>query len=93
MKRSLILLVTLALLLAACSSVVAPGKTGVVTEVNGKTVTVAHADGQSSTYTLTNRTVVYAPDGIASVKAYLSKGQRVMVWVTGPNAVRINIES
>ncbi len=92
MKRSLILLVTLALLLGACATI-APGTTGVVTEVKGNTLTVALADGQSTTYTLTNRTVVYAPDGLASIKSYLSKGQRVMVWVSGPNAVRINIES
>jgi PhoPQ-activated pathogenicity-related protein len=91
MKRSLILLVTLALLLGACAAT-APGTTGVITEVNGNTLTVAVA-GQPTTYTLTNRTLVYSPDGIESLRSYLSKGQRVMVWATGTNAVRINIES
>jgi uncharacterized protein YheU (UPF0270 family) len=90
MKRSLILLVTLALLLGACATV-APGTSGVVTEVNGNTVTVAVA-GSPTTYTLTNRTLVYSPDGVEAVRSYLSKGQRVMVWAEGTNAVRINIQ-
>lgn len=91
MKRSLILLVTLALLLGACASSTAPGTTGVVTDVNGTSVTVAVA-GQPTTYALTNRTLVYSPDGIESLRSYLSKGQRVMVWANGTNAVRINIQ-
>jgi ABC-type Fe3+-hydroxamate transport system substrate-binding protein len=90
MKRSLILLVTLALLLGACAST-APGTTGVVTDVNGTSVTVAVA-GQPTTYALTSRTLVYSPDGIESLRSYLSKGQRVMVWADGTNAVRINIQ-
>jgi ABC-type glycerol-3-phosphate transport system substrate-binding protein len=90
MKRSLILLVTLALLLGACATV-APGTSGVVTEVNGNTVTVAVA-GSPTTYTLTNRTLVYSPDGVEAMRSYLSKGQRVMVWAEGTNAVRINIQ-
>lgn len=90
MKRSLILLVTLALFLGACASTTAPGTSGVVTEVNGNTITVATA-GTPTTYTLTNRTLVYAPDGVETVRSYLTKGQRVMVWANGTNAVRINI--
>ena len=90
MKRSLVVLVALTLLLAACASVTAPGTTGVVTEVNGNTITVASA-GQPTTYTLTNRTLVYAPDGVEAQRSYLTKGQRVMVWADGTNAVRINI--
>jgi ABC-type glycerol-3-phosphate transport system substrate-binding protein len=91
MKRSLILIVTLALLLGACATT-APAAKGVVTGVDGNTVSVALADGQAATYTLTNRTLYYAPDGVETMRAYLSKGQRIMVWTTGPNAVRINIE-
>ena len=90
MKRSLIVLVTLALILGACATT-APGTTGVITEVNGNTVTVAVA-GTPTTYTLTNRTLLYTPDGGEAVRSYLSKGQRVMVWADGTNAVRINIE-
>lgn len=91
MKRTLVLLITLALLLGACATT-APGTSGVVTEVNGTTVSVAVNGGAPTTYTLTNRTLVYAPDGIETTKSYLSKGQRVMVWGNGTNAVRINIE-
>lgn len=91
MKRSLIVVVTLALLLGACASV-APASKGVVTEVNGNTVSVAVAGGAPTSYTLTNRTLIYAPDGVETMRAYLSKGQRVMVWANGTNAVRINIE-
>jgi hypothetical protein len=92
MKRSLVLLITLALLLGACATTTAPGTSGVVTEVSGNTVSVAVNGGQPTTYTLTNRTLVYAPDGVETTKSYLSKGQRVMVWSTGTNAVRVNIE-
>ncbi len=91
MKRSLVLLITLALLLGACATV-APGTSGVVTEVNGTTVSVAVNGGSPTTYTLTNRTLVYAPDGVETTKSYLTKGQRVMVWANGTNAVRVNIE-
>jgi PBP1b-binding outer membrane lipoprotein LpoB len=91
MKRSLIVVVTLALLLGACASV-APASKGVVTEVNGNTVSVAVAGGAPTSYTLTNRTLIYSPDGVATMRSYLSKGQRVMVWANGTNAVRINIE-
>jgi hypothetical protein len=90
MKRSLVVFVTFALLLAACATV-APGTSGVVTEVNGNSVIVA-TGGTPTTYTLTNRTLIYAPDGVETQRAYLSKGQRVQVWATGGNAVRINIE-
>lgn len=92
MKRSLVLLITLALLLGACAAT-APGTTGVVTEVNGNTVSVAVAGGAPTTYTLTSRTLVYAPDGVETTKSYLSKGQRVMIWANGTNAIRVNIES
>ena len=93
MKRSLVLLVTIALLLGACATgVTAPGTKGVVTEVNGNTVSVAVAGGSPTTYTLTNRTLIYAPDGVETLRSYLSKGQRVLVWADGTNAVRINIE-
>lgn len=90
MKRSLVLLVTVALLLGACATTTPP--TGVITEINGNTVTVAVAGGESATFTLTNRTLVYAPDGVETTRSYLTKGQRVMVWATGANATRVNIE-
>ena len=90
MKRSLILVVTLALLLGACAAVT-PGTTGVVTEVNGNTISVAVA-GQPTTYTFTNRSRIYATDGLETKRSSLTKGQRVMVWAEGTNVERINIE-
>lgn len=89
MKRSLILLVAFALLLGACATVT-PGTTGVVSEVNGNSISVA-VSGQPTTYALTNRTSIYGPDGLLTTRSYLAKGQRVMVWAEGTNAVRINI--
>lgn len=95
MKRSLILLVALALILAACSTTSAPATSGVITAVNGSTVTVANANGDGvSTYTVTRSTTIYAPDGVRSQRSYLTPGQRVLVWADGTNqAVRINIAS
>lgn len=91
MKRSLLLLAVFALILGACATM-APGTTGVVTDVNGTSVTVATAGGAPTTYTLSNRTTYFSPEGVQTGQAYLSKGQRVMVWATGTNATRINIE-
>jgi ABC-type sugar transport system substrate-binding protein len=91
MKRSLVLVVALALFLGACATVTAPGKTGVVTKVEGNSVTVA-SGAETATYTLGNRTLLFAPDGGSAQRSYLSEGQRVMVWAEGTNAVRINIE-
>lgn len=89
MKRSLILVVTLALLLGACAAVT-PGTAGVVTDVNGNTVAVSVA-GQPTTYTLTNRSRIYATDGLETKRSSLTKGQRVMVWANGTTVERINI--
>jgi hypothetical protein len=91
MKRSLIVLVTFALVLSACATM-APGTPGVVTQVEGNSVTIAAAGGQSTTYTLGNATAIYTPDGGSAQRSFLSQGQRVLVWANGTNAVRINIE-
>jgi hypothetical protein len=94
MKRTLVLLVALSLFLVACASTSAPTTSGVVTAVNGNTVTVAGPAGDgSSTYTITYRTNIYSPDGVLSTKSYLTPGQKVLVWADGTNAVRINIAS
>lgn len=93
MKRSLVVLTSLVLVLAlAACAVTAPGTAGVVTKVEGNTVTVAAAGGAETTYTLTSGTNVYAPDGVSTQRSYLAAGQRVMVWSNGSNAVRINVE-
>ncbi|HEY0159622.1 MAG TPA: hypothetical protein VGF28_20205 [Thermoanaerobaculia bacterium] len=95
MKRNLFALSLLVLLVAAaCSTVTAPGTTGVVTAVGDNTVTIAGADGQATTYTLTSSTYVYNVNGTRASHRFLTNGQRVMVWSKGDNtAVRINVES
>jgi len=89
MKRSLILLVALSLILAACATT--PGTSGVITAVDATSVTVSAA-GATQTYTLGRNTNIYAPDGVSTQKSYLAAGQRVMVWADNGSAVRINIE-
>jgi len=92
MKRTLVALATLALLLTvACATTSAPTTTGLVTSVDGSTITVA-ANGTPATYTLTRSTNIYAADGVMTKRSYLTQGQRVQVWANGDKAVRINIE-
>ena len=94
MKRNLIGLSLIVLIVAAACSVTTPGTTGVVTAVGDNTVTIAGANGQTTTYTLTSSTYVYNATGARSNQKFLSSGQRVMVWSKGENtAVRINVES
>ena len=50
MKRTLVLLVALSLFLVACASTSAPTATGVVTAVNGNTVTVAGPAGDGANF-------------------------------------------
>lgn len=93
MKRSFVVLVTLvvALSLVACTTVTSPGTSGVVTKVEGNQVTVSNA-GTETTYTVSNTTNIYAPDGVLTQRSYLSEGQRVMVWSNGTTASRINVQ-
>lgn len=92
MKRSLAVLLSLTVLfiVTACA-VSAPGTPGVITKVEGNTVTVTQA-GSETSYTLGRNTNVYAPDGVMTQRSYLAEGQRVLVWANGTNAVRINIQ-
>ncbi len=91
MKRTLLFVLALALFLSACATTTAPGTAGVITAVDANTVTVSNG-GTNTTYTLTRNTSIYSPDGTLSQRAYLTSGQRVLVWADGTNAVRINIE-
>lgn len=94
MKRTLVLLVALSLLVAACASTSAPTASGTITAVNGNTVTVAGPLGDgSTTYTITRNTNIYSPDGTLSTRSYLTPGQKVLVWANGTNVVRINISA
>ncbi|HEX2061198.1 MAG TPA: hypothetical protein VHK90_10690 [Thermoanaerobaculia bacterium] len=92
MKRNVAVLLSLVLLftVAACA-VNTPGTAGVITKVDAGTVTVAQG-GTETTYTLGRNTNIYATDGNLTQRAYLSPGQRVLVWANGTNAVRINVE-
>ena len=93
MKRTaLVLLVLSALVLSACASTTAPGTTGVITAVNGNTITVTPGNGGfPTTYTLVNKTLIYSGEGLPAQRSFLSEGQRVMVWSTGNVATRINV--
>jgi hypothetical protein len=88
MKRSLVLLVTLALFLTACGTVSQPTTTGVITAVSADSITVG-----TQTFTLDRTTSIYAADGNQLRRSFLTNGQRVMVWANGDKAVRINVES
>lgn len=92
MKRTLVVLATLAILLTvACATTSAPTTTGVVSGVEGSALTVT-ANGAPVTYTLTRSTNVYAADGVMTTRSYLTNGQRVQVWANGEKAVRINVQ-
>jgi hypothetical protein len=96
MKRILLaLLVLSSLLLAACATTAtAPNVSGVITKIDGNTVTVAAEGGTESTVTVGYSTRVFHPNGLeATGKSVLAVGQPVKVWLaTGTqNASRINI--
>ena len=94
MKRPVIALCILALIVvAACSSVTAPGTKGTITAVNDNTITVAASGASTMTYTLNRNTNVYSSDGLQVQRSVLSPGHHVQVWAKGDTAIRINIES
>lgn len=92
MKRTLVVLATLAVLLTvACATTTPPTTAGLVTGVDGSSITVT-ANGAPVTYNITRSTNIYAADGVMTKRSYLTQGQRVQVWANGNQAVRINIE-
>ena len=92
MKRTLVVLATLAVLLTvACATTSPATATGLVTAVDGSSITVT-ANGAPATYAITRSTNIYAADGVLTKRSYLTQGQRVQVWANGNQAVRINIE-
>jgi endonuclease YncB( thermonuclease family) len=92
MKRTLVLLLTLALLVTACASS-GSATSGVITSVDRDSVTVSTSTGQTTTYALAGGTNVYAPNGERTQRSYLTAGQRVQVWAQGEKALRINIDA
>lgn len=98
MKRTLLaLLVLSSLVLAACATTTAaaPNVSGVITQIDGNTVTIApEGGGSASTVTLTWGTRVFQPNGLeATGKSVLTVGQPVKVWLASgtQTASRINI--
>jgi hypothetical protein len=97
MKRILLaLLVLSSLLLAACATTPAtPDVRGVISSIEGNTVSVIPTDGgQPTTVTVGWGTRVFLPNGLEAEGAgVLAVGNPVHVWLaTGTqNATRINI--
>lgn len=96
MKRTLLaLLILSSLVLAACATSSAPNLRGVISKIDGNTVTIVPADtNQPATVTLSWGTRVFHPNGLeADGTSVLAVGQPVQVWLANgtQNAVRINI--
>lgn len=97
MKRILLALFVLSsLLVAACASTPAtPDVRGVISAVNGNTITVTPADGgQPSTVNVGWSTRVFLANGLEAEGAgVLSVGNPVHVWLAQgtQNATRINV--
>jgi ABC-type Fe3+-hydroxamate transport system substrate-binding protein len=95
-RTSLILLVLSSLVLAACATTAAaPNVTGVISRIDGNTVTVTPANGgEPVTVTLTWGTRVFQPNGLeADGTSVLAVGHPVQVWLANgtQNAARIHI--
>lgn len=98
MRRLLLLtLVVLTLLTVACSTTMSAPKTadlsGVVSAVDGDTVTITPAGGQATTITLVRATNVTWPGGVPAEHSAIAKGHSVSVWLVNgtQTASRVNI--
>jgi hypothetical protein len=100
MKRLLTLaLLTLTLLTVACSTATmsapkgAADLSGMVSAVDGNTITVTPAGGQPTTVTLGRDTAISWPGGAPALVTEISKGHMVNVWLAAgsQNATRVNI--
>ena len=99
MKRTLILaLLTLTLLTVACTATMSAPKgaadlSGMVTAVDGNTITVTPAGGSPTTVTLIRDTNVFWPGGAHAAQSDILKGHTVNVWLVAgsQNATRVNI--
>jgi hypothetical protein len=83
MKRTLVFMLSLLVFAACATTATAPGVTGVITQIDGNTVTIAPAGGgQSSTVTLGWGTQVIQPNGMnAKGTSVLAVGMPVKVWL------------
>lgn len=97
MKRFLLALFILSsLLLVACATTPAtPDVRGVISAINGNTITVTPADGgQAATVNVGWSTRVFHPNGLeAEGASVLAVGNPVHVWLARgtQNATRINV--
>ena len=99
MKRLLTLAsLTLILLTVACSATMSAPKgaadlSGMVSAVDGNTITVTPAGGTPTTVTLVQDTNVFWPGGAHAAHSEIAKGHTVNVWLVAGSqtASRVNI--
>ena len=99
MKRLLTLaLLTLTFLTVACTATMSAPKgvadlSGMVTAVDGNTITVTPTGGQPTTVTLVRDTGIFFPGGVHAASSDIQKGHNVNVWLTAGSqtATRVNI--
>jgi hypothetical protein len=100
MKRSIAAISVLALVLlsTACATTTAatptPSVQGVVTAIDGRTVTVTPASGTPSTVNVDYATSLFWYTGVEAGRSELIVGHRVSVWLKNgsQNASRVVIE-
>ena len=99
MKRTFtIALLTLTLLTVACATTMSAPKgaadlSGMVTAVDGNTITVTPANGTATTVTLGRDTGIFWPGGAHAEAREIVKGHTVNVWLVAGSqtASRVNI--
>ena len=99
MKRLLTFaLLTLTFLTVACTATMSAPKgaadlSGMVTAVDGNTITVTPTGGQATTVTLIRDTGIFLPGGVHAAPSDIQKGHNVNVWLTAGSqtATRVNI--
>ncbi|HYC58924.1 MAG TPA: hypothetical protein VEK79_05090 [Thermoanaerobaculia bacterium] len=97
MKRILSLsLIALALFTVACATTAVTGPanvSGMVTAVDGNTITITPAGGSATTVTLVGDSIITWPGGVPAASADIVKGHTVNVWLVpgSQNAARVNI--
>jgi hypothetical protein len=98
MKRSItIALLALSLFTIACSTTMSapqtPTLSGLVTAVEGNTITITPNGGSPTTVTLIADTNIFWPGGAHALPGEIAKGHNVNVWLKDgtQTATRINI--
>lgn len=87
MKRTLLVVLALSLLLAACATTsTAPSVRGTITARNQNVLTIADEKAQSTDVAVTRATQVRWESGLEAKRNDLVAGQRVQVWYSGNEA-------